>query len=60
MSLGDIVDYKMALNRDKEADIVNLISQYQSHNVASRTGILKNIANLIGFNKTKEFLGVMK
>lgn len=60
MSLGDIVDYKIALNRDKETDIINLIKQYQSQNINSRTSVLKSIADIIGFNKTKEFIGSMK
>lgn len=59
MSLGDIIDYKMSLNREKEQEVVNLITQYQQSNYEDRKTFLRKIAKLIGLNKTKEFLGIV-
>ena len=59
MSLGDIMDYKTSLHRNKERDVVSLITQYQQQNVYGKSEFLKRIARLIGLNKTKEFLGVV-
>lgn len=60
MSLGDIMDYKMALHRDKEQDIVNLITQYQRQNTYGKSEFLRKIASLIGIEKTREFLDVIR
>lgn len=60
MSLGDILDYKMALDRDKEHEIVNIVSQYQHQNIVGREAVLRRIAKMIGLDKTKEFLGTIK
>jgi hypothetical protein len=57
MSLFDIMDYKMSMNRDKEQDIVNLIRKYQESGTNNRMGLLRMMAKLIGIDKTKEFLG---
>jgi len=57
MSLQDIIDYKMSMNREKEQDIVNLISAYQKSGSSNRMELLRRMAKIIGLNKTKEFLG---
>jgi len=60
MSLQDIVDYKTNLSRDKEQDILTLIARYQQGNLNDRADLLKRVVNLIGLDKTKEFLDVIK
>lgn len=57
MSLYDIIDYKTAMGRDKEQEIVNLIKRYQESGIDNRKGFLRRMAQLIGIDKTKEFLG---
>lgn len=57
MSLFDIMDYKMAMNREKEQDVVNLIKKYQESGINNRKGLLRGIAKLIGMDQTKQFLG---
>lgn len=57
MSLYDIIDYKMSMNRNKEQDIVKLIKKYQESGVNNRKGLLRKMAQIIGVDKTKEFLG---
>lgn len=59
MSLADIIDYKMALNRDKEQEVVNLIKQYQGKNTIGRSEFLNKMIKLIGINNTKNFLGIV-
>jgi len=59
MSLGDIIDYKMVLNREKEQDVINLIRQYQQQDAFGKGEFLRRIAKLIGLQKTKEFLGIV-
>lgn len=56
MSIGDIIDYKMVLNRDKEQEIVNLITQYRKSNTQNRSNFLRKIAQIIGLVQTKKFL----
>ncbi len=56
MSLMDVMDYKTALNREKEAEVVSLINQYQSSNSNEKMLFLRKIANAIGFNQAKAFL----
>ena len=60
MSIQDIVDYKTNLGRDKEQDVLTLITRYQQGNVSDRADLLKRVVNLIGIDKTKEFLNVIK
>lgn len=60
MSLEDVLDYKISMNRDKEQDIVNLISTYQKSNSSNKIELLRKMAEIIGFDKTKEFLGKVK
>jgi hypothetical protein len=60
MSLMDVMDYKTALNRDKEVEVVNLINQYQSSNSGEKMLFLRKIANAIGFNQAKAFLSNIK
>jgi hypothetical protein len=57
MAFEDIVDYKTAMSRDKEQDIVNLIKKYQQSGSSDRKGFLRTMAKMIGIDKTKEFLG---
>lgn len=57
MSLLDIIDYKMAMNREKEKDVVSLISAYQKSGSSNRKELLRRMAKVIGIDKTKEFLG---
>jgi len=57
MSLQDIIDYKMSMNREKEQDVVSLISAYQKSGSSNRMDLLRRMAKVIGFDKTKEFLG---
>lgn len=59
MSLADIIDYKMALNRDKEQEVVNLIKQYQGKDTMGRSEFLNKMIKLIGINNTKNFLGIV-
>lgn len=60
MSLQDIIDYKISMNRDKEQDIVNLISTYQDSGSSDKIELLKKMTDVIGIDKTKEFLGKLK
>jgi len=59
MSLFDIVDYKMSMNREKEQDIVKLISSYQKSGTTNKIELLRRMAKIIGLDATKEFLGKM-
>jgi hypothetical protein len=59
MSMGDIMDYKTALNRDKEQDVVNLINQYQQSGSSNKKEFIKRIIRLIGLDKTKQFFGIV-
>jgi len=59
MPLLDIIDYKTSLNRAKEQDVVALIQRYQKSGVDNRRGFLKRMVQLIGLDKTKEFLGTV-
>lgn len=60
MSLEDIMDYKTKLGRDKEKEVVSLIDQYQKSNINNKKEFIKRIVRLIGLDKTKEFLGIVK
>jgi len=60
MSIQDIMDYKTKLGREKEKEVVALIDQYQKSNTNNRKEFLKRIVRLIGLQKTKEFLGIVK
>lgn len=57
MSFYDIIDYKTAMGREKEQEIVNLIKKYQESGLDNRKGLLRRMAKIIGIDKTKEFLG---
>ena len=59
MSLEDIMDYKTKLGRDKEKDVVSLISQYQKSNIDNKKALIKRMINIIGLNNTKQFLGII-
>lgn len=50
----------MSLNRDKEQEIVNLITQYRKSNIQNRTNFLRKIAQIIGLTQTKKFLTTIK
>ena len=54
------MDYKTKLGREKEKEVVALIDQYQKSNTNNRKEFLKRIVRLIGLQKTKEFLGIVK
>ena len=56
MSLLDIVDYKMKMAREKEKDVVKLFGQYLESPVKNRIAFLKKMADIIGFEETKEFI----
>ena len=58
MSLNDIMDYKTSLSREKELDVVELITKYRNSNT-DRTSFLKKIIDIIGLTKTKQFLGIV-
>lgn len=60
MSIQDIMDYKTKLGREKEKEVVELINQYQRSNVDNKKEFLKRIVRLIGLDKTREFLGIIK
>jgi hypothetical protein len=60
MSIQDIMDYKTKLGREKEKEVVELINQYQRSNVDNKREFLKRIVRLIGLDKTREFLGIIK
>jgi hypothetical protein len=57
VALADIIDYKMSMNREKEQDIVNLITAYQKSGSSNKMELLKRMAKVIGIDATKEFLG---
>lgn len=57
MPMQDIIDYKLALNREKEADIVKLIMKYQQAGGGNRRELFRRMAKIIGLDKTKEFIG---
>jgi hypothetical protein len=59
MGLQDILDYKIHLHRDKEAEIVKLIQQYLNEEPPNRSSFLKKIIEIIGLTKTKQFLGIV-
>jgi len=59
MSLEDIMDYKTKLGRDKEQDVVSLITQYQKSNIDNKKSLIKKIIQVIGVNNTKQFLGLI-
>lgn len=59
MSFNDIADYKTNLSRDKEQDVVALISQYLKGKTSDRTSFIRQIVKLIGLDKTKQFLGIV-
>jgi hypothetical protein len=56
MSLEDIMDYKTKLGRDKEQDVVSLITQYQKSNIDNKKSLIKKMIQIIGVNNTKQFL----
>lgn len=56
MSLKDVMDYKMKMARDKELDVVNLFKEYLESPVKDRVGFLKKMADIIGFEETKQFI----
>jgi hypothetical protein len=60
MSLMDIMDYKTALNRDKEKQVVELIDKYRVSNNVDRQTFLRRIVNLIGLDDTKKFIDAIK
>jgi len=57
MALADIIDYKMSMNREKEQDIVSLITAYQQSGSSNKMELLKRMAKVIGIDATKQFLG---
>jgi len=59
MSLEDIMDYKTKLGRDKEQDVVSLITQYQKSNIDNKKSLIKKMIQIIGVNNTKQFLGLI-
>ena len=59
MSLEDIMDYKTKLGRDKEQDVVSLITQYQKSNLDNKKALIKRMISIIGVNNTKQFLGII-
>lgn len=60
MSLYDIIDYKTAMSRDKEKDIVSLITHYQNSNINDKSSLLKKIVQTIGMSNTKDLLENIK
>ena len=60
MNLMDIMDYKTALNRDKEKQVVELIDKYRISNNHDRQTFLRRIVNLIGLDDTKKFIDAIK
>lgn len=60
MTLQDIVDYKLGMDREKEQQIVNLIKKYQESGSNNKSAFLRKMAKIIGIDKTKEFLGRVK
>lgn len=59
MSIEDIMDYKTKLSRDKEQDVVSLITQYQKSNMDNKKSLIKKMIEIIGVNNTKQFLGLI-
>lgn len=60
MAMFDIMDYKTSLNREKEQDVVNLVRQYQQHDIPNKADFLRRMARLIGWEQTKRFLSLVK
>jgi hypothetical protein len=60
MSLYDVIDYKMSLNRGKEKEVIELIGKYNNSDSSGRVGLIRAIVDILGMAKTKEFLGRMK
>lgn len=60
MSLPDVIDYKLAMNRGKEKQVVQLIYSYYKSDINNRTAFLKKMADLIGFNETKALVKRME
>lgn len=59
MSLYDVIDYKISLNRTKEKEVVDLITRYNKSDSSDRIGIIRAIVKVLGIKQTKEFLGNM-
>jgi len=59
MSLEDIMDYKTKLSREKEQDVVSLITAYQKGNWDNKKSLIKKMIQLIGGDNTKQFLGLI-
>ena len=67
MSLDHIMEYKTELSRDKEQEVVTLMTQYAENKVKDKKGtimdkrgFLKQLIRLIGLDATKQFINYVK
>jgi hypothetical protein len=58
MSFMDIMDYKTKLGREKEKEVVDLISKYRQGSFKDKREFLKQIINSIGANQAKELFSL--
>lgn len=58
MSFMDIIDYKTKLGREKEKEVVDLISKYRQGSFKDKREFLKQIINSIGVNQAKELFSL--
>jgi hypothetical protein len=59
MNLKDVMDYKTSLSRDKEKEVLDLVTQYANGDKGTKTGFLKMIIQIIGLKKAKDLLGII-
>jgi hypothetical protein len=60
MSFMDVMDYKTSLNRDKEKEVVELITQYRKGSFKDKREFLRQILNAIGEENYKELFALGK
>jgi hypothetical protein len=60
MSFMDVMDYKTSLSRDKEKEVVNLITQYRKGSFKDKREFLRQILSAIGEEKYKELFAIGK
>lgn len=56
MSLPDIIDYKVKLDRDKEKEVVTLVQQYMDGKITDKKEFLRQVIQTIGKENAKLFL----
>ena len=61
MNIGDVLDYKLKMNRDKEAAIVNLINEFRAARFDDKNVkvFFKKLAEIVGEEEVDNFRKVM-